>query len=66
MSDVEKEIVAVKFLLGSFFDDPNEVERKELIKKESLTNSHVKTYARFSEEALQQHLGILQSQLSGE
>ena len=58
MSDVEKEIAAVKFLLGSFFDDPSEVERKKLIKKEVLTNSHVKTYARFSEEELKLQLGI--------
>ena len=42
-------IEAVKFLLGSFFDDPSEVERKELIKKEFLTNSRIKTCARFSE-----------------
>ena len=65
MSDLEKDIEAVKFLLGSFFGDPSEVDRQALIRAEAAENKYVKTYADFSKEELKGQLRILQAQSAG-
>jgi hypothetical protein len=65
---VEKEMEAVKFLLGSFFGSPPENERTELIVEqfETTKNEYLKTYAEFSKAELKGQLIVLQGQLSGE
>jgi hypothetical protein len=63
---VGKKIEAVESILECFFDEPeNEVKRNELIKAKVAENKWVKTYARFSENMLQEQLRALQSQLPG-
>ena len=66
MSTVEKEIEAVKFLLGSFFGNPEDYERQQSIVEKAATNDHIKTYAEFSEVELREQLTALQKQLTGE
>jgi len=65
MSDLEKEIEAVKFLLASFFDDPTEAERTGAIREKAVENVQVKVYARMSEAELKQQLVALQARLNG-
>jgi hypothetical protein len=64
---VDKEIEAVKFLLGTFFGSPLEHERTELIIKqfEATKNEDLKTYAEFPKAVLKEILIILLGQLSG-
>jgi hypothetical protein len=65
---IEKEIEAVKFLLGTFFGGPLENERTGLITNhfEATKNEYLKTYAEFSNEELKEQLIALQKQLGGE
>ena len=63
---IEKEIVAVKSLLASFFGNPNEADREIRIREEAVTNEYIKTYAEFSKAELKEQLQALQKQLNGE
>jgi hypothetical protein len=65
---VDKEIEAVKFLLGSYFGSPSESERTDLITNQfqETKNEYLKTYAEFSKAELKEQLIVLQGQLSGE
>ena len=61
------EIEAVEFLPGSFFGNPHEDEKIELILKhyEETKNEYLKTYANFSESDLRTAYFALQNRLSG-
>jgi hypothetical protein len=64
---VEKDIDAVKLILACFFDEPeNNAERDKLIRRKFAGNEQMKSYARFSEAELKEHLRFLQGQVSGE
>ena len=66
MSTFEQKIEAVEFLLGSFFTNPTQAERQQLIFEKAETNVHIKTYTEFTIQELKEQLKALQKQLIGE
>ena len=66
MSDAQKKIDAVEFLLASFRRNPNEAAKEKAIEEETTTNKHVDIYAEFSKAELKEQLVALQKQLNSE
>jgi len=66
MSDLEKKIEAVEFLLASFFKYSNDAsERENAIREKYAENDSVAIYAEFPKEKLQDQLILLQNRLNG-
>ncbi len=64
IAEIQLEIKAVKFALGSFADYENEGERRNILRQNFTAIPGLKTYFGFSEDKLQDALNKLQDALN--